>query len=267
MSWHEQHIIWFGWTWDPGLDPDCLPLEIATIVTSSELDILAERPSLVIHQPDEVLDAMDAWNTEHHGKSGLIQAVKQSRVSCAEAESMTLAFLEQWTEPGRSPLCGNSIGQDRRFLRRYMPALNQHLHYRVIDISSIKELAWRWYKLQYRGRRKPIARSVTFTSPSRASLLQADHLLGDGLHGATSGLGLSERSRDRLDASPALACPTTTPFLEHGVARAVKVIALRVIQGEVKPPALFSHQSTPRQARDRQDVPKLDAVGVSTYFQ
>jgi oligoribonuclease len=143
-----QNLVWIDMEMS-GLDPvTCYPLEIATIVTNSELDILAEGPSLVIHQPDKVLDAMDAWNTDHHGKSGLTVAVQQSRVSCAEAESMTLAFLEAWTEPGRSPLCGNSIGQDRRFLRRYMPGLNQHLHYRVIDISSIKELAWRWYHLQ-----------------------------------------------------------------------------------------------------------------------
>ncbi len=132
-----------------GLDPEtCQPLEIAALVTNSELEILAEGPCLVIHQADEVLDAMDAWNTQHHTESGLVEAVQQSRVTCAEAESMTLAFLERWTEPGRSPLCGNSIGQDRRFLRRYMPALHQHLHYRVIDISSVKELAWRWYQLQ-----------------------------------------------------------------------------------------------------------------------
>ncbi len=144
----SHNLVWIDMEMS-GLDPlTCMPLEIATIVTNSELDILAEGPNLVIHQPDEVLDAMDAWNTEHHGKSGLTEAVKQSRMSCAEAESMTLAFLERWTEPGRSPLCGNSIGQDRRFLRRYMPALNQHLHYRVIDISSVKELAWRWYRLQ-----------------------------------------------------------------------------------------------------------------------
>ncbi len=132
-----------------GLDPDiCRPLEIATLITDSKLDVLAEGPNLVIHQPDEILAAMDAWNTSHHGASGLTQSVRQSRVSCAQAEEMTLQFLSAWVEPGRAPLCGNSIGQDRRFLRRYMPRLDAYLHYRVVDISSIKELARRWYGLK-----------------------------------------------------------------------------------------------------------------------
>ena len=148
MSRAADNLIWIDMEMS-GLDPEtCHPLEIATLVTDSQLNILAEGPNLVIHQPDSVLEAMDAWNMDHHTESGLYEAVQQSRISVKDAESLTLSFLTQWTEPGRSPLCGNSIGQDRRFIRRYMPALNLHLHYRVIDISSIKELAWRWYELK-----------------------------------------------------------------------------------------------------------------------
>lgn len=131
-----------------GLDPAiCRPLEIATIVTTAELEIVAEGPSLIIHQPDHVLDAMDAWNTEHHGSSGLTAAVKASTISEAEAEAQTLAFLAKYLDPRVSPLCGNTISQDRRFLRRYMPALDEFFHYRSVDISTIKELVRRWYGL------------------------------------------------------------------------------------------------------------------------
>ena len=144
----SNHLIWLDMEMS-GLDPAiCYPLEVATIVTDSDLNILAEGPNIVIHQPDEVLDAMDEWNTEHHGSSGLTAAVRSSEVSCAQAEQMTLDFLREWTRPGKSPICGNSIGQDRRFIRRYMTLLDAHLHYRVIDISSIKELVGRWFDLQ-----------------------------------------------------------------------------------------------------------------------
>lgn len=145
MGRNADHLIWLDMEMS-GLDPAvCVPLEIATLVTDSELNVLAEGPDLVIYQPDAVLDAMDQWNTEHHGASGLTEAVRRSPVSCEDAEALTLSFLKDWTEPGRSPLCGNSIGQDRRFLRRYMPRLDAHFHYRVIDISTLKELARRWY--------------------------------------------------------------------------------------------------------------------------
>jgi oligoribonuclease len=131
-----------------GLDPGtCVPLEIATVVTNDRLLVLAEGPNLVIHQPDAVLEAMDQWNTEHHGQSGLTEAVRQSKVSTAKAEELTLDFLRAWTEPGKCPLSGNSVGQDRRFLRRYMPQLERHLHYRIVDISTVKELAVRWFGL------------------------------------------------------------------------------------------------------------------------
>jgi oligoribonuclease len=129
-----------------GLDPDtCTILEIATIVTDADLRILAEGPDLVVHQPDEVLEAMDAWNTEHHGASGLAQAVRDSSVSLADAEERTLAFLAEHVPEDEAPLCGNSIWQDRRFLVRYMPRVDAFLHYRLVDVSSIKELARRWY--------------------------------------------------------------------------------------------------------------------------
>lgn len=129
-----------------GLDPDlCVPLEIATLVTTPELEIVAEGPNLIIHQPDTALARMDAWNTKHHGESGLVDAVRRSPVTVEAAEAETLAFLRRYLEPGKSPLCGNSIGQDRRFLVRYMPRLEAFFHYRNVDISTIKELVRRWY--------------------------------------------------------------------------------------------------------------------------
>jgi len=132
-----------------GLDPEsCRILEIATIVTNGELEILAEGPDLVVHQPDAVLDAMDAWCTLHHGDSGLTEQVRASTLTEAEAERQTLEFLAQWTEAGASPLCGNSIYQDRRFIARYMPRIEEFLHYRLVDVSTIKELSRRWYPQQ-----------------------------------------------------------------------------------------------------------------------
>ncbi len=129
-----------------GLDPDtCEILEIATIITDGELELVAEGPDIVIHQPDPVLDAMDAWCTRQHGLSGLTAQVKASQVSLAQAEATTLEFIRTHCPPGRSPLCGNSIGHDRRFLLRYMPTLAAYLNYRSVDVSSIKELARRWY--------------------------------------------------------------------------------------------------------------------------
>ena len=128
-----------------GLDPDKERIiEMATIVTDAELNIIAEGPVIAIHQPDSLLDAMDEWCTRTHGESGLTRRVKDSKVTEAEAEQQTLAFLQQQVEPGQSPLCGNSIGQDRRFLVKYMPALEGFFHYRNLDVSTVKELARRW---------------------------------------------------------------------------------------------------------------------------
>lgn len=128
-----------------GLDPEQERIiEIATIVTDANLNILAEGPVIAIHQPDAVLDAMDEWCTRTHGENGLTQRVRDSQTSEAEAEQQTLAFLRQHLEAGQSPLCGNSIGQDRRFLVKYMPELERFFHYRNLDVSTVKELARRW---------------------------------------------------------------------------------------------------------------------------
>ena len=119
-------------------------IEIATVVTNSGLDILAEGPVRAIHVPDAVLDGMDEWNVRQHGKSGLIDRVRASQHTLSGAEQDTLSFLRNYVPAGASPLCGNGICQDRRFLARCMPALDQYFHYRLIDVSSIKELARRW---------------------------------------------------------------------------------------------------------------------------
>ncbi|MEJ1297882.1 MAG: oligoribonuclease [Candidatus Sedimenticola sp. (ex Thyasira tokunagai)] len=119
-------------------------IEIATIVTDSKLNILAEGPMIAIHQPDEVMAAMDEWNTNQHGKSGLTERVRLSSFTEAEAEKATLDFLRQYVLEGNSPMCGNSICQDRRFLARCMPELEEYFHYRNLDVSTLKELASRW---------------------------------------------------------------------------------------------------------------------------
>lgn len=119
-------------------------LEIATVVTDSNLEALAEGPVLAIRQPEHVLARMDEWNTKQHGSSGLLRRVREEGVTEAQAEARTLAFLEQWVESGASPMCGNSICQDRRFLYRWMPRLEAWFHYRHLDVSTLKELAVRW---------------------------------------------------------------------------------------------------------------------------
>ena len=119
-------------------------IEIATVVTDANLDIVAEGSVLAVHQTDATLDAMDEWNRTTHGASGLLARVRASRVNAAEAEARTLAFLHQHAQPGASPMCGNSICQDRRFLAREMPALERFFHYRNLDVSTLKELARRW---------------------------------------------------------------------------------------------------------------------------
>jgi oligoribonuclease len=120
-------------------------LEIACLVTDQELNVLAEGPNLAIHQSDEALAGMDEWNRTHHGASGLIERVRASQETLASAERKTLDFLAPWVAPRLSPLCGNSVWQDRRFIIRLMPELDRYLHYRIIDVSTIKELAARWY--------------------------------------------------------------------------------------------------------------------------
>ncbi|MFX1713214.1 oligoribonuclease [Stutzerimonas stutzeri] len=141
---NPQNLIWIDLEMT-GLDPDNdVIIEMATIVTDSQLNVLAEGPVIAVHQSDGVLARMDEWNTRQHGGSGLTQRVRESRISTAEAERLTLEFLEQWVPKGKSPICGNSICQDRRFLYRQMPTLEAYFHYRNLDVSTLKELAARW---------------------------------------------------------------------------------------------------------------------------
>lgn len=141
---NDNNLIWIDLEMT-GLSPESdVIIEIATVVTDAQLNTLAEGPVLAVHQPEAVLAAMDDWNTKQHGGSGLVQRVLDSSVTTRAAEQMTLDFLAQWVPQGKSPMCGNSIGQDRRFLARYMPRLEQYFMYRNLDVSTLKELAKRW---------------------------------------------------------------------------------------------------------------------------
>ncbi|MGE0371785.1 MAG: oligoribonuclease, partial [Gammaproteobacteria bacterium] len=151
MAQDASHLIWIDLEMT-GLSPENdYIIEIATIVTDGALNILAEGPVIAIHQPDSVLDGMDDWNTRQHGQSGLIGRVRSSGIGEREAERLTLDFLRQYVPPGRSPMCGNSICQDRRFLARGMPDLERYFHYRNLDVSTLKELAHRWAPEVYNG--------------------------------------------------------------------------------------------------------------------
>lgn len=141
---HDDNLIWLDCEMS-GLDPEKERLlEIAVIVTSPDLSVRVAGPVLVIHQGDELLNKMDAWNKGTHGKSGLIEKVKTSTTTEAEAEAELIAFLKKYVSKGKSPMCGNTIGQDRRFLVKYMPRLEAYFHYRNLDVSTLKELARRW---------------------------------------------------------------------------------------------------------------------------
>jgi oligoribonuclease len=141
---NEFNLVWVDMEMT-GLDPDRdRVIELAAIVTDPNLNVLAEGPVFVIHQPDEVLDAMDAWNKGTHGRSGLIERVKASTVTEAQAADEMVAFLKQYVPAGKSPMCGNSICQDRRFMARHMPTLETFFHYRNVDVSTLKELCRRW---------------------------------------------------------------------------------------------------------------------------
>ena len=141
---NKENLIWIDLEMT-GLDTNNDQIiEIATIITDAQLNVLAEGPVLAIHQSDEVLAGMDEWNTRQHGKSGLTKRVRESRVNEAEAEAKTIEFLKQWVPERASPMCGNSICQDRRFLHRCMPELEAYFHYRNLDVSTLKELARRW---------------------------------------------------------------------------------------------------------------------------
>lgn len=144
MQYSEDNLIWIDLEMT-GLEPEHdVIIEIATIVTDAHLRDQVEGPTLAIHQSEETLDGMDEWNTTHHGKSGLTDRVRESRVTTAEAERETLEFLARYVPPGISPMCGNSICQDRRFLYKYMPELAEYFLYRNLDVSTLKELARRW---------------------------------------------------------------------------------------------------------------------------
>ncbi|PHQ79290.1 MAG: oligoribonuclease [Coxiella sp. (in: Bacteria)] len=144
MSQNEMNLVWLDLEMT-GLDPEHdRIIEIATVITDSNLNTLAEGPVIAIHQSDALLDGMDEWCTKQHGKSGLTERVKQSTVSEADAEAQSLAFIQEWVPQNASPMCGNSIYQDRRFLAKYMSAFNDHFHYRNLDVSTLKILAQRW---------------------------------------------------------------------------------------------------------------------------
>lgn len=141
---NEFRLVWLDMEMT-GLDPQKERIiEVAVVVTEPDLTIVAEGPVLVIHQPDSLLDAMDSWNRSTHAKSGLTDKVKTSTLNEAQAEAQLIAFLSQYVPAGKSPLCGNTVSQDRRFMFNYMPKLEQFFHYRTIDVSTLKELARRW---------------------------------------------------------------------------------------------------------------------------
>lgn len=150
----NDNLIWLDMEMS-GLLPDAdRILELAVVVTDADLNVIAESPVLVVHQSDDVLDGMDAWNKGTHGRSGLIEKVKTSTMDEDAAAEIMLAFLKQYVPAGKSPMCGNSICQDRRFMARYMPDLEKYFHYRNLDVSTFKELARRWKPAVYSGFKK-----------------------------------------------------------------------------------------------------------------
>lgn len=150
----DHNLIWIDLEMT-GLNPEKdRIIEIATIVTDKDLNILAEGPVLAVNQSDELLSSMDAWNTRQHHQSGLVARVKASKIDEKTAQKMTLDFLKQYVDTGKSPMCGNSICQDRRFLYRYMPELGEFFHYRNLDVSTLKELAMRWHPALMKGLQK-----------------------------------------------------------------------------------------------------------------
>ncbi|NLA50954.1 MAG: oligoribonuclease [Alcaligenaceae bacterium] len=151
MASRDLRLIWLDMEMS-GLDPEIeRVLEVAVVVTEPDLTVVAEGPVIVIHQSDEVLDAMDEWNTTTHGRTGLTERVRASHTTEAEAEQQLIEFLSQHVNKGASPLCGNTVSQDRRFMFKYMPEFERFFHYRNLDVSTLKELAKRWHPEVYRG--------------------------------------------------------------------------------------------------------------------
>ncbi len=146
----ENNLIWVDMEMS-GLSPDTdRVLEIAVVITDSQLEVIAEGPVIVVHQPDRVLAAMDSWNTATHGRSGLTQRVRETAIDEASAEQQVIEFLQTLVPSGKSPMCGNSICQDRRFMARWLPQLEAYFHYRNLDVSTLKELSRRWKPEVYR---------------------------------------------------------------------------------------------------------------------
>ncbi|MGA8148491.1 MAG: oligoribonuclease [Gallionellaceae bacterium] len=144
MAQNQNHLVWLDMEMT-GLNPDSdRIIEVAMVITDNQLEAVAESPVLVVHQPDSVLDAMDSWNKSTHAKSGLIDKVKASTLDEASVEAQLVEFLKQYVPASTSPMCGNSICQDRRFMARWMPQLEAYFHYRNLDVSTLKELAKRW---------------------------------------------------------------------------------------------------------------------------
>lgn len=141
----KDYLVWVDLEMT-GLDPEVdVIIEVAVLITDSDLNIVAHGPELAIHRSEQALRVMNAWNRRTHGNSGLIKRVRASSISIEQAEAEVLEFLQAWTIEGKSPLCGNSVHVDKRFLYREMPSVVDWLHYRIVDVSTLKELAWRWY--------------------------------------------------------------------------------------------------------------------------
>ena len=202
-----------------GLDTDRDSiLEIATIVTDSQLNILAEGPELAIAHPLSMLEAMDEWNRNQHGKSGLWRRVLEEGVGMADAEARTLAFLAEWVPANTSPMCGNSICQDRRFLHRLMPRLEQHFHYRNLDVSTLKELARRWAPQVLAGVRKQSAH--TALSDVRDSIDELRHYRRTWLRWRAVGVTAAAKRQRRQPRSGAMAASVSRCALSTSPAAA-----------------------------------------------
>lgn len=160
MAQDANHLIWIDLEMT-GLYPERdRIIEIGLVITNSALEIVAQAPVIAVHQSDALLDSMDAWNKATHGRSGLIDRVRASEISEAQAEQTMVDFLRLWVPKGVSPMCGNTVGQDRRFLARYMPQFEDWFHYRNLDVSTLKELAKRWHPQLYKGIKKASAHTA-----------------------------------------------------------------------------------------------------------
>ena len=153
MSKFKSNLVWIDLEMT-GLNDDNVIVEIATLITNSNLEILEEGPSIAIHRTTEEMSTMEEWSLKHHTESGLLKRVYESNISLPDAEKLTIQFLSKWVNTGEAPLCGNSVHIDRRFLRKEMPLLEQFLHYHIIDVSSVKQLARRWYPNQKEPQKK-----------------------------------------------------------------------------------------------------------------